>query len=115
MEILSYELRIDVDEKYYDEVSSIIGLYPDSFKFGWSYEILFEENKENYNAMNKFLDSLEGKYDHLNELGVESRNITIWIVYGYNNQCNMEFEPSLLYRLGKCGVKLCISCYEAGS
>lgn len=114
MEVSSYQLRIEVEENYYEQVSSIIGLRPKSYKFGWSYEIILEEQKEYYDVILKFLDNLKGKYEKLQELGVENDNITVWLIYGYNNQCNVEFEPNTLERLGKRGIKLCISCYDAG-
>lgn len=114
MEILTYELKINIEEKFYENVSSIVGLHPESYKYGWIYEIVFEEQKEYFDIIAKFLDSLDGKYEQLQELGIESEDITIWLIYGYNNQCNMEFEPNILERMGKRGIKLCISCYEAG-
>jgi hypothetical protein len=114
MEILTYELRINTEENFYENVSSIIGLHPKTYKLGWSYEIIFEEQEEYFDIIAKFLDSLEGKYDKLQELGIENNDITIWLLYGYQNQCNMEFEPKTLERLGKRGIRLCISCYEAG-
>ena len=114
MEILTYELRINVEENYYEEVSSIVGLQPKSYSLGWSYEIVFEEQKEYFNIIARFLDSLEGKYEKLQELGIENKDISIWLIYGYNGQCNMEFDPETLGRLGARGITLCISCYEAG-
>lgn len=114
MEVLTYELRIDAEENNYEKMSSIIGLQPKDYKYGWSCEIIFEEQEEYSDIIAKFLDSLEGKYEKLKELGIETNDITIWLIYGYNNQCNMEFEPKNLERLGKRGIKLCISCYESG-
>jgi len=114
MEITTYQLRINVIEKYYTLVSSILNLYPQSYKFGWSYEIILEEQKDYFDVIVKFLNSLEENYLRLIELGIEKNDITIWLIYGYKNQCNMEFEPSTLKRLGENGIKLCISCYESG-
>lgn len=114
MEILTYELRINTEEALYERVSSIIGLKPQNYSFGWSYEIVFQEEQKNIDIVSKFLDSLEGKYEQLQELGIKSEDITVWLIYGYNNQCNMEFDANKLERLGKNGITLCISCYEAG-
>ncbi|MEX0596338.1 MAG: hypothetical protein WD512_07540 [Candidatus Paceibacterota bacterium] len=113
MEILTYDLRINTEEKYYEEVSSIVQLQPKNYKFGWSHEIVFEEQTEHYDIIAKFLDSLEGKYDKLQKLGISSNDISIWLIYGYINQCNMEFNPNTLERMGKNGITLCISCYES--
>jgi len=115
MEKSSYQLRIDVDEKYYELISSILDLKPVNYKYGWSYEIILEEEPGYFNIIEKFLKHMYGKYEKLKELGVERENITIWIIYGYNNQCNMEFTPYLLKQLGDNGISLCISCYEAGN
>lgn len=114
MEILTYELRINTEEKFFESVSSIVELQPENYKYGWSYMIVFEEQKDYNNIIERFLDSLEGKFGKLRKLGIEKRDISIWLIYGYNNQCNMEFEPKILERIGKRGIKLCISCYEAG-
>jgi hypothetical protein len=113
MEILTYELRINTEEKFYENVSSIVELQPDSYKYGWSYEIVFLEQEGYFDIIAKLLDSLEGKYEKLRKLGIEKKDITIWLIYGYHNQCNMEFKPETLERLGKKGIRLCISCYEA--
>lgn len=114
MEILKYILKINTKEIFYENVSTIVRLQPENYKYGWSYEMLFEEQKDCPDIISIFLDSLEGKYNELNTLGVKNSDINIWLIYGYNYQCNMEFEPRVLERLGKNGIKLCISCFEAG-
>ena len=34
------------------------------------------------------------------------------MIYYYDKQCNMEFDPDLMERMGKLGLKLCVSCQE---
>lgn len=114
MEILTYELRINTEEKFYENVSSIVELQPEDYKFGWIYKIVFDEQRVYYDIIAKLLDSLEGKYEKLQKLGIANNDISIWLIYGYHNQCNLEFEPKILERFGKRGITLCISCYEAG-
>ncbi len=114
MEELTYKLKISTEESNYEIVSSIVELYPLDYKKGWSYDIIYDERSENYDVIARLLDSLEGKYEKLHKIGIKNSDISIWIIYGFNNQCNMEFEPELLERLGGRGIKLCISCYEAG-
>lgn len=114
METLTYELRINTEEQFYEIVSSIVELKPDNFQYGWSYEIEFEKQECYFDIIEKYLDILEEKYEKLRKVGINSTDISIWLIYGYNNQCNMEFAPKTLERLGKNGIKLCISCYEAG-
>jgi hypothetical protein len=114
MEILTYDLRINTEEKLYDEVSSILKLQPLSYKYGWSYEVIFGEKENGLDIIEKFLDSLENKYEILKEIGISNNDISIWLIYGYENQCNMEFNPKTLMRLGANGITLCISCYKTG-
>jgi len=114
MERTTYQLRIDVDELNYERVSSILDLKPLNYKYGWSYEVVLEEEPEYYNVIDRFLSKLQEKYEMLEELGIQRKDITIWLIYGYNNQCNMEFAPETLKYLGENGISLCISCYEAG-
>jgi len=108
----SLRWRIYTEESFYEKVSSIIGLQPESYKFGWSYTIVFEEQKDYIDIIAKFLDCLEGKDEKLQRLGINNTDINIWIIYAYNNQCNMGFEPNTLERLGRRGIKLSISCYR---
>jgi hypothetical protein len=110
MEQTSFQLRINVDEKYYKNISSIIGHELTNYKYGWFYEIIFEDLKEYYCIISKFLDLLEGKYDELLKYNIKREDITIWIIFQYENQCNMEFNPNLLKRLRNNGITLCISC-----
>lgn len=114
MEKSLYQLRIVVDEKNYDAVSSIVGLRPRDYLHGWVYQIILEEEPIVVNPIEIFLNALNTKYDALTRLGIEKGNITIWLIYEYNNQCNMEFSPNTLSKLGENGIALCISCYEAG-
>jgi hypothetical protein len=44
--------------------------------------------------------------------GFDFDEVSIWYLYEYSGQCNMEFEPQDLKRLGNLGVRLCISCWE---
>lgn len=112
MEDLFYELRIHTDESYYDDVSSILDLYPQNLSSGWSIRISFDEGRSFAKTANHFLDQLESKYSQLSYINVYPEDITIWIIYGFINQCNMEFDPATLERLGNHKIKLCISCYQ---
>lgn len=113
MEKLYYSLQLNSEESKYDALTSLLGVKPKD-KRGWIYEVVVEQKDEPFDFINSFLNVLEGKYEQLDELGVSRENITIWMIYEYNGQCNMEFEPQDLERLGKNGISLCISCYEGG-
>ena len=34
------------------------------------------------------------------------------MIYYYDKQCNIEFDPDLMGRMGKLRLKLCVSCQE---
>ena len=58
-----------------------------------------------------WLLNLAEKNRHLLEdSGVDYSESQIWMIYLYEKQCNMEFDANLLERMGKLGLKFCISC-----
>jgi hypothetical protein len=58
------------------------------------------------------LDLIEQESKELKQLGVCMEQSSIWVIYEYFAQCNMEYDASVLKRVGDLGLKLCISCYE---
>lgn len=56
------------------------------------------------------LDLAEKHEKELTQLGVDFSDSQIWMIYYYDKQCNMEFDPDLMERMGKLGLKLCVSC-----
>lgn len=40
--------------------------------------------------------------------------ISIWRYYEYDEQCNFEFSPQELKRMGDNGITFCISCWDTG-
>ncbi len=87
---------------------------PGNIPSSWVYEVIDEDENPYYDFINKFLDILENKYETLAKLGIERNDITIWLLYEYDQQCNMEFDPIRLKRIGDNGVTLCISCWDSG-
>lgn len=59
------------------------------------------------------MDFVESEMEDLVNLGVCFSESAIWMIYSYEKQCNIEFDADLLQRIGKLGLKLCISCEEA--
>lgn len=78
----------------------------------WVYEVIEREDDDYYDFINRFLDILDGKYSELRNIGVKTENISIWMNYEYDQQCNIEFSPKQMKRLGTAGIGLCISCWE---
>ncbi len=113
MDHLHFSLRISTSEKNYDKVSELLGIQINDCSGGWIYSIS-SKSEENLDFINVFLDLLEGKYEFLTKHGIYRESISIWMIYGYQDQCNLEFNPIDLKRLGQNNIALCISCYKIG-
>ena len=58
------------------------------------------------------LNLAEKNEKEMTVLGVDFSDSQIWMIYYYDKQCNMEFDAGLMGRMGKLGLKLCVSCQE---
>ena len=65
-----------------------------------------------YEEIEWLLNLAEENEKELIRLGVDFSDSQIWMIYYYDKQCNMEFDPDLMGRMGKLGLKLCVSCQE---
>ena len=65
-----------------------------------------------YEEIAWLLDLVEKNEKELIGLGVDLSDSQIWMIYYYDKQCNMEFDAGLMERMGKLGLKLCVSCQE---
>lgn len=110
---MHYSLRIRTDSSNYCTVSDILGVEVFDFSKGWVYEVVTIDNKY-FDFINEFLNMLDGKYEFLSKIGVSKNDISIWMIYEYEEQCNLEFLPKDLKRLGENDISLCISCFGAG-
>ena len=108
-----YSLRIDAQQKQYDEIDIVLGVKSNfSPTAGWGLEITEKEEDEHIFFIKYFSSLLEGKYEALERIGITRDDISIWMLYEYEGQCNMEFSPDDMYILGKEGIVLAISCWE---
>ncbi|MFT7234407.1 MAG: hypothetical protein ACI8TA_003639 [Cyclobacteriaceae bacterium] len=107
----------------FDAIGSILNLEPSEDKLenlntdihsSWTYEVIEVKDAPHFDFINKFCDLLEGKFDKLYDLGINRNDITFWYLYEYEGQCNLEFNPKDLKRLGDNGITLCISCWDGG-
>ena len=107
-----YSLRINVSDDKFEIVERILGVKQNCPSF-WELQFMLKnDNDYNLPFVDYFLSILEGKYDQLEEIGIKRNDISVWFVYYYDSQCNMEFSPKDMYNLGKAGITLCISCYD---
>lgn len=109
--VLYYSLRIDAVDESHHLIDQLLGVKSNTPPF-WEIQFTQNENDEYISYIEFFLSILEGKYNQLNKIGVARENISIWVFYEYDGQCNLEFSPSDLLKIGKEGITLCISCWE---
>ncbi|AFM02744.1 hypothetical protein Fleli_2333 [Bernardetia litoralis DSM 6794] len=118
-------LYIDFEPSWetYNKVTEIIGRIPQKHEKSefdetnepstWWLQLLEDEENDIYvDFINVFMDLLEPKFDKLKNIGIEKENILIWLVYEYEQQCALGFNPKELERLGKNGIALNIDCHE---
>lgn len=108
-----YRLQIDASKDQYSKINKILGIKPNvPNNLGWILEYVEKETEEYIPFIKKFISILEGKFDLLEEIGIKRNDISIWYLYAYNSQCNMEFSPDDMQLLGKEGIAFCISCWD---
>lgn len=94
-----------------EQLNNIIGVSSNFLYANWGIEII--QSGENFSEiLVYFLSLLEGKYEKLESIGISRENISIWILYEYEGQCNMEYDPVSMKKIGENGIVLCISCWE---
>ena len=116
------EIQFDPNVDTFNRLTTILGVqpseifsdFPNSIPTSWTYEVVDDKPDDYFDIINIFLDILEKKYEELEKLNIKRSDILIWMLYEYDQQCNMEFDPVRLKRLGDNGIKLCISCWDSG-
>ncbi|MBB5031350.1 hypothetical protein [Prosthecobacter vanneervenii] len=60
------------------------------------------------------LMKIEGKRDRMAVVVDDlDHAISLWVLYEYDQQCNLEFSPEDLNRLAASKAVLCVSCWQA--
>ena len=98
-----------------EKITAIIGEKPNAEHSSWELERAIQEGEMYTDYISYFLNLLDGNYDKLSTLGIERDHISIWLLYEYAQQCNMEFLPHHMKRMGENGIVLCISCWQKDS
>lgn len=107
-----WSLKIDCDASLKNAITTILGVDHNMEFVGWGLEEIIREEGPYVDYIEYFLDLLEGNYDKLALLGVERNDISIWLLYEYDEQCNMEFLSHNLKRMGENEIGLCVSCWQ---
>ena len=111
-----FRLQIFTQDERIESISRVLGIDANTLNApGWCLEIRESDVRSDSNYVDYFLSILEQKYDELNKIGINADDISIWMLYEYDQQCNMELSPELMYKLGSRGITHCISCWEKGS
>ena len=118
----SLRITFEPSIETFNKLTSIMGVQPKSFSSHfredlpscWIYEVIDDKKDEWFDFINVFLDLLETKNHEIEELNIKRENISIWLLYEYDQQCNMEFNAQRLKRLGDSGITFCISCWNSG-
>lgn len=107
-----YRLQILSSKSYSEEqLNNVIGVSSNFPHADWGIEII--QSDENFSGiLVYFLSLLEGKYERLESIGISREDISIWVLYEYEGQCNMEYDPVSMKKIGENGIVLCISCWE---
>jgi hypothetical protein len=109
-----YRIQIQSQACFPEDITHALGVSPStSHKNLWIYEVNQKESDPPFDFVDKSLEILSPNYSKLEKLGISRKEISIWHLYEYNSQCNMEFSPEDMRRLGENGLTLCISCWEA--
>lgn len=111
----TYILKIDCELQQINNITQIIGKEPSKKDIIWELILTEKDSDLPLDFINIFLNLLENKFDKLLELGIQRNDITIWMLYKYEGQCNMEFTPQDMKRLGENEITLCISCWESSN
>jgi len=116
--LLQLQIYFESSIEVFNSISVITGLTPlpntdkTEIPNNWTYEVIEKENDPYFDYINIFMDVVESKFEQLSKLGIKREDITVWFIYNYDGQCNMEFDPKRLKRLADNDINLCISCYD---
>ena len=104
----------------YLQLTNILGVTPtdeaelpdEDLPSSWTYEISNNDTDSYFDFISQFLDLLEPKLPALEALEIKRSDISVWMLYAYDQQCNIEFDPGQMKRLVEQGITLCISCWQ---
>ena len=77
----------------------------------WKIDIKATKNKSYWEVLNTLIDLVEKNIPKLQLEGIEKDDITLWMLCEFSGQCNLEFNPKTLERIGNNGITFCISYF----
>lgn len=109
--MIYYSIRVNANKLIHNNLSQVLGVENTTNSSMWIYEVVPEDGVY-FDFVDEFFSLLDGNYASLVQLGVSKEDISFWVLYGYKDQCNLEFTPNQLLRLGQSEIHLCISCFQ---
>lgn len=106
-----FSIRIRNTHEVFDTVSEVFSYVPKDKNADW--ELIIEEKMNDIDdPLGYLVMLLTDKLSQLDQIGISKEYISLWYLYEYEDQCNMEFSSELLNRIGSLGIDFCISCWE---
>jgi hypothetical protein len=84
-----YSLRIGASDEQVEDINGILGV-KSNYPPDWGLKLIERENDEIIHFIDYFLSILNGKYEQLERIGITRDDISVWMLYEYDNECNME-------------------------
>ena len=106
-----YFLRINTREEIFSKLDLIFKDQKVEREYFW--ELTIDEDSPHFNDALVYLTNLVSvNIEKLENLKISKDEITIWLFFEYESQCNMEFHPYQLKKLIELDSVFCISCWE---
>lgn len=83
--------------------------------FSWILEKVDDFKGEYFDIIDYYIKILIKNSNLFKSSEFNNTEITLWILYEYKNQCNLEFSSVDLKKISDLGIHLCISCWEEQS
>ncbi|MEE3717617.1 hypothetical protein V2H45_12705 [Tumidithrix elongata RA019] len=125
-----FVLELEIERGQSKEaISTILGVEPNWKSKNWCFAVVrdydnddcieeiieYEHFDDIPSFVDQFIDLLDGKFEQLAEVGIKKSDIIFWQYYAYDGQCNLEFTPRQLKKLGDNEIRLCISCWDVSA
>jgi hypothetical protein len=112
---MQYQYILRIVGKNSSEIARILGPSSDPTEQWWAFQKEEGPSDPPTPFVDVFLGVLQDKFSALENIGVARDDITIWLLYEYDDQCNLEFSARDLKLLGNARISLCVSCWQASS
>jgi len=111
----TYVLRINCGEDKIKRINDILGIVSNPNSNYWEQILIEGALDPPVKFVDIFLNTIKGKNQELLLAGIGKDDISVWMYYEYDRQCNISFSPEDMKCLGDNQITLCISCWESGN